>query len=288
MRIDLHTHSTASDGTEPPEQVVRAGAAAGLDVLALTDHDTTVGWEAAGHAGAQAGVTVVPGMELSCSFRGISLHVLAYLFDPAAEDLLAETTRSRESRETRLQAMAELLIEDGHLDSYEQVLEQVPAGATMGRPHLADAMVAAGRFASRDEAFADVLSSRSRYYVGHYAPSPVTAVQAIRAAGGVPVIAHPFADSRGRTVGEDVIEQMALAGLAGIEVDHRDHSPQARERAAALARRLGLLATGSSDYHGTGKPNRLGENTTSEGVLHAILELGTGSGLFGADLARRG
>lgn len=285
MRIDLHAHSTASDGTEPPEQVVRAAATAGLDVLALTDHDTTVGWAAAGEAGTQAGVTVVPGMELSCSHRGTSLHVLAYLIDPAAEDLLTEVTRSRESREVRLRRMAELLVEDGYLDSYEQVLEHVPAGATVGRPHLADAMVAAGRFADRDAAFADVLSSRSRYYVGHYAPDPVTAVSAIRAAGGVPVIAHPFAASRGRTVDESVIEVMTEAGLAGIEVEHRDHPPEARERAAGLARRLGLLTTGSSDYHGTGKPNRLGENTTSPEALRVILELGTGSTPLGAPLS---
>ena len=284
MRIDLHTHSTASDGTESPEQVVRAGADAGLDVLALTDHDTTVGWAAAGRAGAEVGVTVVPGMELSCSFRGVSLHVLAYLFDPEAPQLLGEITRSRESRERRLQTMAELLIADGYLDSYEQVLEHVPADATMGRPHLADTLVAAGRFATRDEAFADVLSSRSRYYVGHYAPGPVAGVEAIRAAGGVAVMAHPFAASRGRIVGEDVIEEMVEAGLNGIEVDHRDHTPQDRQRAASVAQRLGLVPTGSSDYHGAGKPNRLGENTTSPESLQEILSLGTGSTLLGAPL----
>lgn len=285
MRIDLHAHSNASDGTEPPGQVVRAAAAAGLDVVALTDHDTTEGWEEADTAGLEVDVTVIPGLELSCSWRGISLHVLGYLIDPQGVDLVTEMGRSRDSRETRLRAMAELLIADGYLDSYEQVLGHVPPGATMGRPHLADAMVAAGRFADRNEAFADVLSSRSRYYVGHYAPDPVTAVRAIRAAGGVAVMAHPLAADRGRVVGEDVIEEMAQAGLAGIEVDHRDHDPQARERAAALARRLDLLPLGSSDYHGSGKPNLLGENTTSPEVLQAILDLGTGSAPLGAPLS---
>ena len=284
MRIDLHTHSTCSDGTEPPGQVVRAAAGVGLDVMALTDHDTAAGWAEADSAGREAGVAVVPGIEVSCRSRGASVHVLAYLVDPEVEDFRHELQLARDSRAERLRRMADLLIDDGHLDSYEQVLEHVPAGATLGRPHLADALVAAGRFPDRDAAFADVLSSRSRYYVGHYATEPVRAVEVITGAGGVAVLAHPFAAARGRVVGDDVIEAMTDAGLAGLEKDHRDHTPRDRARAAEVAARLGLLTTGSSDYHGSGKPNRLGENTTDPAVLAEILERGTGSRLLGADL----
>lgn len=287
MRIDLHTHSTYSDGTGSPAQVVREGAAAGLDVLALTDHDTAAGWSQAHRAGLEAGVSVVPGIEVSCRSLGSSVHVLAYLVDPEAEEFRSEIDHARQARTGRLRKMADLLIQDGYLDSFDEVLAHVGEGATLGRPHLADAMVANGRYANRDEAFAGVLSSSSRYYVGHYAPDPVRAVEVIRAGGGVPVLAHPLASARGRIVGEDVIEAMATAGLAGIEVEHRDHTPADRIRAAEIAQRLGLLQTGSSDYHGTGKPNRLGENTTSPGVLDAILQEGTGVGLLGAELTTR-
>lgn len=284
MLIDLHTHSNRSDGTETPAEVVRAGAAAGLGVLALTDHDTVEGWSEADLAGRETGVSVIPGVELSCQSWGISVHVLAYLVDPAASALQEEMRLSLESRVGRLRKMADLLIADGYLDSYEQVLAQLEEGATPGRPHLADAMVAAGRFPDRNAAFADVLNGRSRYYVGHYAPDVLRAVEVIREAGGVAVIAHPLASERGRVVGDDVIEAMASAGLGGIEVDHRDHGPAQREHAAELARRLDLLPTGASDYHGAGKANRLGENTTAPEVLEALLERGTGSRPLGAPL----
>lgn len=285
MRIDLHTHSDHSDGTDSPEQVVRAAAAAGLDVIALTDHDTLGGWEEADRVGREAGVSVIPGVELSCQSRGTSVHVLAYLVDPTSEPLQEEMGLSRGSRVERLRRMADLLIADGYLDSWDQVLAQLGEDSTPGRPHLADAMVAAGRFPDRDAAFADVLSSRSRYYVSHYAPDVLRAVEVIRAARGVAVIAHPLAHARGRVVGDDVIAAMARAGLGGIEVDHRDHDPAARAHAAELAQQWDLLATGSSDYHGlAGKPNRLGENTTAPEVLTAILERGTGSSPLGAPL----
>lgn len=285
MRIDLHSHSARSDGTQPPTELVTAAAAAGLDVLGLTDHDTVAGWAEADRAGREAGVSVIPGAELSCQSRGVSVHVLAYLVDPTSEPLGEEMRRSRESRVGRLRTMADLLIADGYLDSYEQVLEQMQDGSTPGRPHLADAMVAAGRFPDRDAAFADVLSGRSRYYVGHYATDVLRAVAVIREAGGVAVIAHPFASERGHLVGDDVIEAMAQVGMGGIEVDHRDHGPRERAHAAQLARRLDLLATGASDYHGAGKVNLLGENTTAPEVLAALLERATGSGPLGAPLS---
>lgn len=271
-RIDLHTHSVVSDGTEPPEEVVGGAAAAGLDVVALTDHDTVAGWSEADRAGRQHGLVVVPGVEISCSWRGISVHLLGYLVDPGYAVLADELRRTRESRETRLQVMVERLAADGYPVSYEEVLARAGDEASLGRPHIADVLVAHGRYPDRDAAFADVLASSSRYHVSHYAPDPVTATELVVRSGGVAVMAHPFAAARGRVVPEGVVEGMAAAGLAGLEVEHRDHGPEQRAQARQLADRLGLLPTGSSDYHGTGKPNRLGENLTRPEVYAALLE----------------
>lgn len=280
--IDLHTHSLHSDGTEPPGTVVRAAAEAGVDVVALTDHDVVSGWAEADAAGREAGVVVVPGIEMSCSWRGISVHLLAYLPDPDDGDLARELAVSRRSRDTRLRAMVELLAGDGYPVTYEQVVASAPAGTALGRPHIADALVGSGVFGHRDQAFEDVLSSRSRYYVSHAAPDPVRATELVVAAGGAAVLAHPFAAKRGRTVPDEAVADMARAGLTGLEVDHRDHGPAERDRAAALAARLGLVGTGSSDYHGSGKQNRLGENTTSPAALETILKRAGGTPLLGA------
>lgn len=273
--IDLHTHSTASDGTEPSDLVVAQAARAGLDVVALTDHDTYAGWPAAVHAAGELGVDLVRGVEVSCSQRGISVHLLAYLVDPEAGGLLHELDRARDSRVTRIDRMVELMAADGIPVTIEEVRAQAGVGTTMGRPHIADALVASGYVQSRGEAFADVLRNGSRYYVSHYAPDPVRAVELVRAAGGVPVMAHPFANGRGWTVEDSVIERMADAGLAGLEAHHRDHTPAERTHAVELAARLGLFVTGSSDYHGAGKENRLGENTTTPEVLAQIEEQAT-------------
>lgn len=280
--VDLHTHSTHSDGTEPPGTVVRRAAQAGVDVVALTDHDVTTGWAEADAAGRETGVLVVPGIEVSCSWRGISVHLLAYLPDPHDEALTAELTASRRSRDSRIRVMVERMAADGYPVSYEELVGLAEEGATLGRPHLADLLVRHGIFPHRDAAFADVLSSRSPYYVAHAAPDPVRATELVVAAGGAAVMAHPFAGRRGRTVEDAVVEQMSQAGLAGLEVDHRDHGPQERAHAAALASRLGLLPTGSSDYHGAGKPNRLAENTTEPRVLEQLLERASGTRLLGA------
>lgn len=280
--IDLHTHSSHSDGTEPAGDVVRAAAAAGVGVLALTDHDVTSGWAEADQAGRDSGILVVPGIEVSCSWRGISVHLLAYLPDPQDAALEATLAASRHSRDTRLQVMVERLAADGYPVSYEEVLATAAPGASLGRPHVADVLVRHGVFARRDDAFADVLAADSRYYVTHAAPDPVRATELVVAAGGAAVLAHPFAGRRGRTVTDDVVARMAEAGLAGLEADHRDHGPQERARAHEVAARLGLLVTGSSDYHGAGKPNRLGEHTTSPAVLEALLERASGSPLLGA------
>jgi len=275
MRIDLHTHSTASDGTQPPAEVVRSAAQAGLDVLALTDHDTTAGWDEAASAATHLGIALVRGIEISCQHQGISIHLLGYLQDPTAHDLLAELERSRESRETRAQRIVELLSRDVPLH-WDDVLEHIEPGATIGRPHIADALVAKGIVASRDAAFADLLRTGSRYYAAHYAPDPVRAVRLVGKAGGVAVMAHPFASIRGRVVGDSVIEAMAAAGMVGLEVHHRDHSADQVRHGLDLAESLDLFVTGSSDYHGAGKQNLLGENFTDPIVLQRIEDLATG------------
>ncbi len=277
VAIDLHTHSTASDGTEAPGVVVQRAVEAGLTTLALTDHDTTLGWAEASDAAQALGIRLVRGIEMSCSRRGQSIHLLAYLPDPDHPALVAELARARESRDTRLDRMVALMARDGIPVTVESVRAQVENGATAGRPHIADALVAAGVVAHRDEAFARWLGNDSRYYVGHYAPDPVQAVVVVRAAGGVPVIAHPWSGTRGRVVRDALVEEMAAGGLAGLEVHHRDHDADAVRHLAALARSLDLLVTGSSDYHGEGKLNRLGEFTTEPAVLEAIEALATGA-----------
>lgn len=281
MLIDLHAHSTASDGTDTPAELVAAAVAAGLDVVAITDHDSTDGWADATEAAQRHGIRLVRGIELSCAAGGISLHVLGYLHDPTYEPLLREMDHARTSRTERARRITAKLAADVPID-YADVLAQVHQGATVGRPHIADALVANGIVRDRDEAFATYLYDGSPYYARHYAPSAVDGVRLIRAAGGVPVMAHPFAAKRGRIVADDVIEEMAAAGLVGLEAHHPDHTPDQERHALDLARALGLLVTGSSDYHGTGKVNRLAERTTPQGVFEALVGRETASPLVGA------
>jgi predicted metal-dependent phosphoesterase TrpH len=275
--IDLHTHSSVSDGTDEPREVVEAAAAAGLAVVALTDHDTTTGWDDAVDAARRHGVALVRGTEVSTRVAtpdgGISVHLLSYLHDPASPALADELERTRTSRLTRARRMTELLAQDYPI-SWDDVVAQTGDGATVGRPHLADALVALGVVTSRDEAFATMLHARAPYYVPHYAPDAAAAVRAVREAGGVPVMAHPGAGARGRVVSDETIAALADVGLRGLEVDHRDHDEATREHLRGLASELGLLVTGSSDYHGRGKANRLGENTTAPQVLEAIEDEG--------------
>jgi 3',5'-nucleoside bisphosphate phosphatase len=270
VRIDLHTHSSASDGTETPADLVRAAATAGLDVVALTDHDTTRGWGDATDA-LPSGLRLVRGAEISCVYDDISLHLLAYLFDPEHQELAEEMSMALDDRVPRAKAIVAKLAEAGYPITWELVLAQLKEGATVGRPHIADTLVAAGVVPDRTAAFDTLLHDGSDFFVGHYYVDAVRAVQLVREAGGVPVFAHPAAAKRGTTVGEDAIEAMAAAGLAGLEVEHRDNPPEAQERLRDLAKRLDLLVTGASDYHGTGKENRLGENTTDPEVFEALL-----------------
>ena len=277
MRIDLHAHSNVSDGTQNPAVLVAAAADAHLDVVALTDHDSTDGWAEALAAARRRCVGLVPGMEISCkTSQGVSVHLLSYLHDPAHPGLLEEITKSKVARLTRAERMVERLAEDYPLN-WDDVSAHVAPGATVGRPHIADALVAAGIVADRNEAFANILTSHSRYFVSHYAPDPLLAVELVRAAGGVPVFAHPLASARGRVVAPEMFHDMVDAGLLGLEVEHRDNPPEGRAWLRRFARDRGLIMTGSSDYHGTGKPNLLGENLTSPENLERVLAAGTGT-----------
>jgi len=274
VRIDIHAHSSASDGTELPADLVRSAAAAGLDVVALTDHDTTSGWAAAVEA-LPAGLTLVRGAEISCSRDGISLHLLAYLFDPADQPLADQLALLRDSRVSRAERMVAMLSADGHPVSWEQVRSL--ADGTVGRPHVARALIDAGLVGSIEEAFTpDWIGTRGRYWAGRHELDVLHAMRLVHAAGGVTVFAHPGADARGRTVGDDVIEEMAAAGLSGLEVDHIDHTPETRDRLRRKASELGLLVTGSSDFHGTNKSVELGAQTTGPAVLDEIAGRATG------------
>ncbi|QEV99648.1 PHP domain-containing protein [Microbacterium caowuchunii] len=273
---DLHLHSTYSDGTEPPADVMRSVHSAGLRTVALTDHDTTAGWAEAAPAAVSLGMTLLPGMELSAQHGWRSVHLLAYLFDPEDAALLAETTRIREDRMGRAERIVANIGRDYDL-TWDDVLAQTTADATVGRPHIADALVARGIVADRSAAFATVLHPRQGYYESHYAPDPVTAVDLVVAAGGVPIIAHPTPAGRDRMMPVPVLEELIAHGLAGFEIDHRENTEAGKKVLRDLARRHDLIVTGSSDYHGAGKPNRPGENTTSEEMVARIIERAHGS-----------
>lgn len=274
MGYDLHVHSKISDGTQSVKDLVQEIAETGLDGFALTDHDTTAGWSEADQTAQKLGLDFVAGMEISCAGHGVSIHLLSYLHDPTYQPLLQEIARARESRIHRAQRMVTLLSEDYPID-WDDVMEQTGEGATVGRPHIADALVAAGAVENRSEAFASILTPQSRYYVSHYAVNPVEAVRLVRAAGGVPVMAHPRARSRGRIASAELIEEMIDAGLAGLEVHHRDNSLEDQKWLHSITFEHDLLVTGSSDYHGAGKPNRLGENTTDRHTVQRIRKLST-------------
>jgi hypothetical protein len=275
-RFDLHTHSTVSDGTEAPGAVVGQAAAAGLAGLALTDHDSTAGWADATAAARAAGIGLLPGIELSTRSGWRSVHMLGYLVDPADPALVAETERIRTSRRARARRIVEAVSADYPI-SWDDVVAHTAPGATVGRPHIADALVALGIERDRSAAFAGVLHPRRGYVEPHHAPTPVEGVALIRAAGGVPVLAHPGATRAEWVIAEEDVAALVDAGLFGIEVDHPENTPGGGPVAAALAARFGLPITGSSDYHGTGKPNRIGQRTTAPGIVDAIIEQATGS-----------
>lgn len=271
---DLHLHSANSDGTQPPAEVMASAHRHGVRTAALTDHDTTSGWAEAAEAAASLGMTFVPGMELSARHEWRSVHVLAYLPDPDEPALRAETARIRSSRLDRARLMADRISRDYDL-VWDDILEQTTDGATVGRPHIADALVARGLVRDRAEAFAGILSPGGDYYVALYAPDPVTAVSLVAGAGGVPIVAHPA--SRGGLLPMRLLERMLQAGLAGFELGHRENRDPGLTTLRDLCSRRDLIVTGSSDYHGLGKPNQPGENTTSDEMVARIIERATGS-----------
>jgi predicted metal-dependent phosphoesterase TrpH len=274
MRADLHVHSSASDGTDPPAEVMRRAARAGLDVVALTDHDTV-----AGHAEARAAagpVTLLPGMELSCRLDGRSVHLLAYLFDPDQPGLAAELVRIRDDRVLRARAMVDKLADLGVDIGWEQVAA-IAGQAVVGRPHIARAMAASGAIASPREAFTrDWIADGGRAYVDRYALDPARAIGLVRAAGGVSVLAHPRA-GRDAWVSAGQIAGLAAAGLAGLEVFHPDQSDAERAPLLALASDLSLVATGGSDDHGSLTGYRLGCETTPAEAYQDLLSRAAGS-----------
>ena len=277
LRIDLHTHSTSSDGTDSPAELVVAAAGAGVDVVAITDHDTTSGWSDAA-AACPSGLQLVRGAEFSClSPTGrdgeprCSVHLLGYLFDPEHEAIVAEQARLRDERVARLHTMIGRMADDGYPVDVDTVFAYLPDGGSAGRPHLARALVKAGVVDSVDEAFAQLLHNDSPYYVPRADTAVETAIEMIRAAGGVPVFAHPLARARGRVVETSVIADLAGRGLGGVEADHPSHTAADRELLRDMAAEYGLLVTGSSDYHGTNKTTPFAAETTDPDVFDALV-----------------
>jgi hypothetical protein len=285
MIIDLHSHSTRSDGKESPTEVFERAALAGVDILALTDHDTTTGWAEASEAANRLGLGFVPGIEVTtvakpAEGRRISVHLLAYLPDPSSEALHKALGETKVSREARGRAIVEKLATELPI-TWEMVMEHLEVGATIGRPAIADTLVTMGVVADRSAAFSYYLDSNGPFYVSNDTVEVTDAIELIRLAGGVPVIAHPLTGVNSQTRRQDLplahFEHMIEKGLAGFEVYHRDVPEEARSWLLELAEKHDLIVTGSSDYHGEyGKPNRLGENSTAPEMLERILALGTG------------
>ena len=274
---DLHMHSNHSDGTETPAEVARQAHAHGIRTFALTDHDRTSGWNEAAAAAGGLGMTFLPGMELSARYDWRSVHVLGYLFDPAEPQLMAETQRIRDDRVGRAERIVRNIARDYEL-LWDDVLAHTTADATVGRPHIADALISRGFARDRTDAFDGILHPRSGYYEPHYAPDPLTAVQLITGAGGVAIIAHPVTAGRDRMLPMAYLEQLIAAGLAGFEIDHRENTEPGKRTLRTLAAEHDLIVTGSSDYHGiTGKPNRPGENTTADEMVARIIDRATGT-----------
>ncbi|GAA2145963.1 PHP domain-containing protein [Nocardioides koreensis] len=274
MRIDLHTHSRASDGTQSPEELVRAAAAAGLDVVALTDHDTAEGWDEAEATARETGIALVRGMEISTRHDGHGVHLLAYLPDRSHPGLVAELDRILDGRSSRLPAMLARLRELGIDITAEDVGRVAGDAVSTGRPHVADALVELGVVGDRTEAFRRYLSPGRPAYANRYAAPLETMLGLVAEAGGVSVIAHPWGRHGREEPGEATLATLVEAGLSGIEVDHQDHDRPTRDRLRGIARNLDLVATGSSDHHGTGKvDHELGCNTTEPDEFHRLVAL---------------
>lgn len=270
-RYDLHTHSVHSDGTTTPAEIASEAHQLGLAGFALTDHDTTEGWAEGRQASAALGLDFLPGMEITTRHAHRSTHLLAYGFDPTSGELLRELTRVRESRVGRAKEMVRRLSADFDIDWFSVI--EGGEDRTFGRPHIADALVAAGHYPDRGAAFSEVLHPRSPYYVGTYAIETADAVRLVREAGGVPVLAHPAAARQTRAVDPEALAAFVKAGLWGIELRHPENREDWLPPLEKLAEKYGLHVTGASDYHGAGKANRLGERTSDESTWQAIRAL---------------
>lgn len=268
-------HSNHSDGTQSPADVVRQAHAHGIHTMALTDHDRTTGWAEAAAETTALGMTFLPGIELSAKYQWRSVHVLGYLFDPTNAALVAENARIQADRIGRAERIVRNIGRDYDL-RWDDVLGQTTTGATIGRPHIADALVSRGIVADRSAAFDGILHPSAGYYEPHYAPDPLAAVGLIVQAGGVAIIAHPATTGRDQ-LPVDMWERLVDAGLGGFEIDHRENSAEGKKLLHEIAARRDLIITGSSDYHGTGKPNRPGENTTSDAMVSRIIAQATGA-----------
>ena len=275
MRIDLHTHTDRSDGTTSPADLVRHAHELGIDVLGLTDHDTTEGWDEAADVASQVGVTLVRGIELSCKLAGYGVHLLAYLPNPTYEPLTDELVRILDGRNSRLPATLDKLRDLGIDIAAVDVRRLAGEAAAMGRPHVADALVAKGVVRDRGEAFDRYLGPQGPAYVNRYAADLFAMIDLVAGAGGVTVVAHPWASRHNHeALDEAGLESLKQAGLSGIEVDHQDHDRPARDALRAVARNLDLVATGSSDYHGDGKvDHELGCNTTHPAEYERLIAL---------------
>ena len=288
--IDLHSHTRASDGSDTPGELIAQAVSAGVTTLAITDHDTTSGWAEAVEAAKGAPLSLIPGIELSTQvidhttgFVPQSIHLLGYLVDPEHPQLVEEMAKIRSHRDHRLQMMVEKLSADYDI-SWLDVRATIPEGATPGRPHIAEVLIAKGIVRDTTEAFDHILSADGPYHVPHYAPKLDHSLAIIREAGGVPVLAHPLSRGDNLATGvsgslDDVIaryRRWVELGLMGVEIDHRENAPESREVLAVVADTLGLIVTGSSDYHGSKKPNLLGENQTTMEQLERILDAGIG------------
>ena len=272
MRIDLHTHSSHSDGTTSPEVLVTEAAQRGLDVVALTDHDITTGWQQAAAAAVRVGIDLVRGIEISTKHTGGSVHLLAYLPDPTYEPLQRMLATIITGRDQRVPRMVARLRSLGIAITEEAVAAKAADAHAVGRPHVADVLVDLGVVTSRDQAFADYLTSRGRGYVSRPAPALDKAIRVVAGAGGVSVIAHPWGRVGGRTLDAAELARLKGLGLTGIEVDHLDHHEDLRRRLRAIAGGLDLVVTGSSDFHGTGKPaHHLGVETTAPEQYERLL-----------------
>lgn len=272
MRIDLHTHSTASDGTQPPAKVVELAAAARLDVLALTDHDSAAGWHEAAAAAVQVGVTLVPGIEISTKFAGAGVHLLAYLPDPTYRPLVDALDEVLAGRADRLTAVLTQLQVAGIDLTEPEVRQQVGGARAIGRPHIADALVAKGIVATRAEAFDTWLNPGRPGYVVRYATPTEQMIRLVTESGGAAVIAHPWGRGSRDVLNAASLAEFTAAGLVGLEVDHQDHDADDRQHLRRLARELGLVTTGASDYHGDGKvAHDLGCNLTAPDQYDALM-----------------